>query len=187
MEFEQEAPPHTPTGPWGEFPDSYWAAYFGKQAPYYLHQLHRLQEGGWPLFHVPAFFLGFFWMAYRRMYLVALSFILLVMLEGTVEEGIFYLIGIGDQAAQWSGRLLSLLISLLVGSFANRVYLWDARRQIRAAMRTGPLHVEELRLAHIAERGGTSWKAVLVCIVLIIFAFLVVMNLYDMVDQFYLR
>lgn len=174
----------TPAEPWSEFPDSYWQAYFGTQAPYYLQQLERLRGGAWPAFHFPAFFLGFLWMAYRRMYLVAVCAFMLLLLEGTLEEGFIWLVGWEGSVADWFGRLFGLFINLLIGTFANRVYLWDARRNIREALAKGPLHVEELRLAHIAEKGGTSWGAVVVVTVATVVLVLVLANVIDLVDSF---
>lgn len=175
---------HTPTGPWNEFPDSHWQAYFGKQAPYYMLQLERVRNGSWPSFNFPAFILGFFWMAYRRMYLVAVCAFMLLLLEGTLEEGFIWLMGWEGSNADWFGRLFGLFINLLMGSFANRVYLWDARRNIREAISKGPLHIEELRLAQIAEKGGTSWGAVIAILVLSVLFVLVWANVQDMANAF---
>lgn len=178
LELEKSA------GPWSEFPDSYWEAYFGKQAPYYLQQLHRLQQGRWPAFHVHAFFLGFLWMVYRRMYVVAFCALLLILLETTVEEGFMVLIGWEGSQAEWTGRLVALILNLLIGTYANRVYLWDARRNIRQAIAHGPKHVEELRLANIAEHGGTSWVAVVLIIVAAVFIVLIMANMIDLFNAF---
>lgn len=155
---------HSSGNAWDEFPETYYEAYIGKAAPYYLQQLQRLKEGQLPAFHWPAFFLGFLWMVYRRMYVVGLAIFLLILLEGSLEEGLFILLGASANSAEWLSRLSGLVINLLVGTYASRIYLWDARRQMRHILRNGPQHVEELRLDRLRAQGGTSWQAVFLVI-----------------------
>lgn len=149
---------------WDEFPEAYYEAYIGKSAPYYLQQLQRLRNGQLPAFHWPAFFLGFLWMVYRRMYVVGLALFLLLLLEGSLEEGLCALLGVSANSAEWLGRISGLVINLLVGTYASRIYLWDVRRQMRQALRSGPQHVEALVLENLSKQGGTSWQAVLLVI-----------------------
>ncbi len=169
-----EAPIHP--GPWGEFPDRYWEAYFGRQAPYYMRQLQRRRTDTPTQFNWAAFLLGFGWMIYRRMYLVALCAFILLSLEGMVESLVLYAIGVDERSMSGFNGAMGLLLGALLGALANRIYLWDARRSIREVLaHHGHLHEAEV-LARIARRGGTSWLAI---IVLLVAALLVVV----LVDQ----
>lgn len=163
---------YTPTGPWDEFPETHWRAYIGKNADHYVAQLHRLQQGRTLTFNFAAFLLGFLWMAYRRMYLVALSAWILLMLEGTLEELLFTFFDTGEAARRSWNLVMTLVFGIAIGTFADRVYLWDARRMIRQEMAKGPFHLEDVLLERIARKGGTSWIPILVvllCFVLLMF------------------
>lgn len=155
-------------GPWGEFPDRYWEAYFGEQAPYYMRQLGRLREHAPLQFNWGAFFLGFGWMTYRKMYLVALSVYILLTVEGVAEALLLDAFGVSEGSRNGFNAMMSLLLGALLGTLANRIYLWDARRSVRWILSREPyLHEAEL-IARITRRGGTSWLAIIVLVVLAI-------------------
>ncbi|HRH38438.1 MAG TPA: DUF2628 domain-containing protein [Flavobacteriales bacterium] len=160
MEFVEHNEP-LKGGPWGEFPDRYWRAYFGRSADHYIDQLHLVQQGQRTSFNFPAFLVAFPWMAYRKMYLVLLCAVIVLLIEGTLEEVVFALLGSTADTQTWISRAASLVIGLCMGTFANRIYLWDARRRIRTVVNRGDLQVEERLLERIARNGGTSWLAVL--------------------------
>ena len=147
-------------GPWEEFPDAYWQAYFGKQADYYMTQLHALRQGRLCQFSYPAFLLGFAWMIYRRMYIVALAVLLVTLVEGSLETLVMELLHASATVQQSVQLLGNVLFGLLMGSFGNRLYIWDARRSIRQVVQTQHHHAEEALLDRIAAKGGTSAIAV---------------------------
>ncbi|MCB9183717.1 MAG: DUF2628 domain-containing protein [Flavobacteriales bacterium] len=160
-------------GPWGEFPDRYWRAYFGADADYFMHELGKLREGRGLEFRFVAFFLGLFWMLYRKMYAVGTCYFLLVMLEGSLEGAVEMLFGIPTALVEGFGSLVSIGLSVALGIYGNRLYLWDARRNIRQVMVESPGAHDQALEARIAMRGGTSHGAVALAIVILI-AFVVV-------------
>lgn len=159
---------HRPTGPWDEFPDEYWRAYFGSNADHYMIQLERIRNGQLPAFNWAAFLITLFWMAYRRMHLLLTCVLVLSMFEGTIESLLMGVFGASYETERYLGLVISLVIGLLFGTFGDRMYIWDARRMIRAEVARGPFHVPDILLARIASRGGTSWLPIVVLLVVLI-------------------
>lgn len=153
-------------GPWGEFPDRYWSTYFGDEATYYLSELGRLRQGQSLDFRWAAFFLGMLWMVYRRMYVIAACAVGLILLQSTIEEGLYVLLALDELAQSITGLVISLALNAAMGYYANRVYLWDARRNIRQVLVELPHAHEAEVLAAIARRGGHSVGAVFVFLAL---------------------
>lgn len=180
MDNEQEIHP----GPWGEFPDRYWGAYFGSDSAYYMGELMKLRAARSLEFRFVAFFFGVLWMTYRKMYVVALSTFLLIMLEGTLEGVIEELIPEVASIVEGAGSLISIGLSVALGIYGNRLYLWDARRNIRQVLVEMPVAHEQEIMARIASRGGTSGLAVLLAVVLIVLMMLVGANLIDAANSF---
>jgi len=147
---------------WKGILESHWRAFFGKQAGYYMTQLIRWHQGQLPQFSIAAFFAGFFWMGYRKMYLMIVATIIVLLIEGTIETALLSWFEVSQNTYRGMDLLMTFVFGLAFGTFANRVYLWDARRQIREELAKGPFHIEELILARIAKRGGTSWMFLLV-------------------------
>lgn len=173
---------HIHPGPWGMFPDRYWSAYFGEKAPYYMGELEKLRNGQPLEFRWAAFFLSLPWMAYRKMYIITACAIILTLLEGTVEEGLYSLLDVDENTSLWTGIAITLIINVMMGKYANRVYLWDARRNIQQVLTEAP-HLHEMDIiARITRRGGTSiGAAVLFMVGLVLFALLAA-NLFDLIN-----
>lgn len=170
MDFDTTAAP--PQEEIRGIPLPYWRAFFGKGDTYYMRQLQRLRDGERTEFNFAAFFLGYLWMLYRKMYLVPLALFLAILVEGTLEELILYFLGVGPDAARVIQFVITLVVGIIVGTYADRVYIWHAERQIRAVLAEGH-HVDEVITTRIELRGGTSWAPVLLfiaAIALLIFA-----------------
>lgn len=155
-------------GPWGEFPDRYWSAFFGDENSYYMAELQRLRAGQSLDFRWAAFFLGMLWMVYRKMYIIAVCTLMLVLLESTVEQAVFVALGVSELGQSLIGLLINLGINIAIAFFANRVYLWDARRQIRQVPQELPHAHDQEIVAAIARKGGSSLGAVFVFIALLV-------------------
>lgn len=155
-------------GLWGEFPDRYWCAFFGDENSYYMAELQRLRAGQSLDFRWAAFFLGMLWMMYRKLYIIAVCTLMLVLLESTLEQAVFVALGVGELGQSLIGMLINLAISIAMAYFANRVYLWDARRQIRQVLQELPHAHDSEIVAAIARKGGTSLGAVFVFIALLV-------------------
>lgn len=171
-------------GPWGEFPDRYWSAYFGSESSYYMNELMKLRGGRGLEFRVVAFFFGMLWMTYRKMYVVALSVFILIMLEGTLEGVIEELVPDVASIVEGLGSIVSIGISVAMGIYGNRLYLWDARRNIRQVLVEMPASHEQEIMARIAGRGGSSGLAVFLAMVLLVVLMLIGANLIDAMSSF---
>lgn len=165
-------------GPWGEFPDKYWAAYFVDDVPYYMTELRLLRDGHRLDFRWVVFFFNIYWILYRKMYVVALCFVCLLMLESTIADLLITSL-FGYQASIWMNLFWLLASRILMSIYANRVYLWDARRNIRIAMQENPGASDAVLVEAIRKRGGTSTTTMIVAMVLLVFFSILSANIGD--------
>jgi hypothetical protein len=117
------------------------------------------------------------------MYLVAFCTMMLLLLESTIEEGIYYLLGISESFRAWVGLLISVLTGLAIGSFGTDLYLWHAEQKIRSEVDSKSVHIPEILIERIASRGGTSWYFLLGILALVVLA-IVAANLVDLLEAF---
>ena len=123
----------------------------------YARRWH-LDQGGWARpWHWPALLFEFYWLMYRKMYLVSLLYFL-------ATFGISAVIGL---APSYAGvaliALLGLRIILCVS--ANELYRWHCLRQIRRAKARFGSQPDRLQ-AELVRRGGTSGWALAFAIAL---------------------
>lgn len=119
------------------------AAFFGPGADKYLKLHDKLQAAPSSVsFNWPAFSLAFVWFFYRKMYLFGALLAILSVVVGSVLP-----FGAGVSAG-------------IVGFFANRAYIGEAKRRIKEADGLG-LTGEE-RAAYLRRVGGVSMPAALV-------------------------
>ena len=138
-----------------EIEDEYAWSFFGANAEYYLDLWRLRQQGKTATFSIAAFFLGLFWVLYRRMYLVAVLLVVAQMLEAAVEEGV-----LGLQHSTGTNLLGTLVQATLLGFFGNKLYLWHAERKMRKLIALN-LPRQEL-LERLRRAGGTSWWPLLI-------------------------
>lgn len=147
--------------------DDLLAAYVGpKNADYYQQQFNRFSAGGGSVsWNWPAFFVTAYWLLYRKMWLNAfLYWIVLPVGLALISFGIALLAGEVASTAFYyaSYGLISLL---LVPLFANQMYYRHAQAKIsKAASSTSSA---EQHAAEVARIGGTS-KVVWVILALMV-------------------
>src|SRR5690349_20948780 len=122
--------------------DLYRAAVGEKKAGYYVPLFYRFDQPGasrasW---NWPAFFVTFFWMLYRRMYGLAIGYLLLLPVVIAVL-GLLLALVLGPQI----GALLYYLMAtgtafVLVPMFANAIYHWHVKRRIAKLAADAPSH-----------------------------------------------
>ncbi len=168
---------------WQRITDEQWIAFFGPNASYFMRQVERIRSGERPEFLFEGFFLGLTWMLYRKMYLVAFCTLMLILMESTIEEGLYMLFDAGYGTQRWIGIVLSLGMASIQGTFANQVYLWYAEQKISGEIDGKAVHLPEVLLARIASRGGTSWYFILILIGFFGLA-LVAANIIDLLQAF---
>lgn len=170
-------------GPWSGIHERYWRAYFGRNADYYIAQLRRVQEGHWPAVNWSAFFFGMGWMLYRRMYLLGFCAFMVTLAYSSLEQFLLWFLDASGPVQRGVERAGLLLTSVLVGTLANRIYLWDARRQIRMELDRKAVQVEEVLLENIRKRGGTGWLFLVILLVAVVLV-LIVANALDLMASF---
>lgn len=135
--------------------------FVGRNADYYLPQWQ--DDGAHTRFNIAAFFLGPLWMLYRRMYLVAATFIGIVALETVVSQWVAMSMGFAETPT-WYDRAMTFLYAAVNGALGNRIYYWHAKRKLA---RLSPD-------ASATAAGGTSLVAAAIPLVLAALVLLVV-------------
>ena len=117
-------------------------------------------------FNRAAFFLSYFWLAYRRTYARAFALVAIILAEIVAEEVLFCFVLGFDQPPAILTPLVGFTLAVVCGASANRWYLAHARRVIAEVRREHPN--PDVR-AELAARGGTSFggavAALFVCFV----------------------
>lgn len=134
-------------------------AFVGKKADYYLdrwpgpgEQYARARGFNWA-----AFLLSLLWMPYRKMYRVAWGMFGVFAACSVLEE---FAIARGlatEKSIEPVSRVVSIIFSIVCGSFANGWYLAHVQRQV-TKIRQLDLEGDAYRAA-LARRGGTSFLA----------------------------
>lgn len=125
--------------------------FIGKNADVYLQKWRRNSRWNWP-----AFLFDAYWLMYRKMYLYCVFyFIIWFVWSNVIVASVF---------SEWnpieSPGLLPLVLVIccipkpVLGFFANKLYLHQAKRKIIAIVRDPNKH--ESREAEIAAAGGTN-------------------------------
>ncbi|MCE9553603.1 MAG: DUF2628 domain-containing protein [Planctomycetes bacterium] len=146
-------------------------AFVGRNAKYFLPRWERTQ-GNYG-FNWAAFFLGPLWTAYRKMYRVTAIYLGIVVLL-TVAELVVFDVILKEEMPRAVDRVITIGLAIGCGYLANSLYLKHARRAIDRAHRVEPEPVA--RLALLRRRGGTSWLAVFLLLVLMIGLFALVVG-----------
>lgn len=144
------------------------AAYVGPQnAIYYQRQFDRIRGGSSISWHWPAFFITAMWLLYRKMWLYALLYWIVLPLALAFTAGF---IGATTQSPElimliyYGGYIV--ISFLLVPLFANRLYFGHVRSKVdRVAARTAS---PDQQAAELARIGGTSSVALIVAVFVII-------------------
>lgn len=165
--------------------DQYLIAFVNTNTSYYFRQWRRLITNNpkqyLSLSLVPqaglnwaAFFLGFFWFMYRKMYLFGAMLIILTTIEAFAEDFLFiYVFGLEETPAGIS-FVLTMMVSLVTGLYANQVYLLHANRQIHKQQTNTNNHDDTLK--NLSRSGGTSLLPPLLTLVVFVgFVFGIVM------------
>lgn len=136
-------------------------SYFGRSENYYLEQIDGEQIRS--RFSFYAFFLNIYWFVYRKMYLEA---ILLV--------GMFVLdIVVAMVTNSWAGEasyIVSFIFVSVCGFLGNSLYLKKAQKMVSEAQYE--FETEEEQIAFLEKKGGVSYIALTVLIILSLGAYL---------------
>ena len=154
--------------------EEYYKAIIGpKNQDYYLRQFSRFDDEGkaGTTWHWPAFFVSFYWLLYRKMWLNALMYFIFPYL-------FLVLFGILGVAARGSAGLLILVgyllyfvaIFILFPMYANALYYRQCKKTIAAVCSTS--HNTQRQLGELSGKGGTSIVVIFVIFIFTFIAFL---------------
>lgn len=137
-----------------------YAAYFQKSSAYYLKRLEEYKKGNKTIFNVYAFFFGIFWLMYRKMYKEAVIIILILFVEGVLENAV--LKNLPQQTQTSIDRILTIFFALVIGTAANSWYFRKAEKAVNDV--TQQELDRDAQLKAIEAKGGVSYWFLLLLI-----------------------
>lgn len=121
----------------GAVDEEAWRALIGKNAHYYLPRFKTILAGGVaPRWHWPAFFVTWYWLLYRKMWGLALLYLIAPYVIGLVAGAVAGAAGVSGNTA--SGLAATIVVALfLIGPplFANTWYFRHCRKIMAKARR----------------------------------------------------
>lgn len=148
----------------------YYRIYFGKSANYYLELLENYFEGRKFSFNAAAFFIGLFWMLYRKMYRVFFIFLGGIIAEGFILEYIIF-----EEILQFSkgqldavSRIATIAFSAICSTTGNYFYLKQSIENVNRIVKNNEGNSDVIK-EELARVGGVSWMGVLVFLLVVIF------------------
>ena len=134
------------------------ATFVGKKYDYYRQKWDETQrKGGIQSWNWPAFFLGFTWLAYRKMYKYCGIFIAVITVETLLEMAL--------NLPQAISSGINIAVAVCFGMFGNHLYKLHAEQKIREISARGtPAQIN----AELVRQGGTSFGAAIGFVVLLL-------------------
>ncbi|MGA8864304.1 MAG: pilin [Gallionella sp.] len=155
--------------------EAYYKAVLGpKNQYYYLDRFARFDAEGKTsaTWHWPAFFVTFYWLLYRKMWLAALGYFFLPSLLFWLVRGIMAAATHGPAymlVGAWN-LVYSAGILFLPPMYANALYYNHCKKKIAAARAASA--DTQMQLGELSDRGGTSNIAIIILLFFVFFAFL---------------
>jgi Tfp pilus assembly major pilin PilA len=143
----------------------YRAAVGEQKAGYYVPLFYRFDQpgAGRASWNWPAFFVTFFWMLYRRMFGLAIGYLLLLPIVLVIVGALLTLF-----LGQVVGSLLYCLLALVtwfvvVPMFANAIYHWHVKRRLTRLAADAPSH--DALVQRAIGQASTAGSAVIIATV----------------------
>lgn len=152
----------TAAGTTASLEEYYKAAIGSKNQGYYLDRFSRFDRNGkaGASWNWPAFFVTFYWLLYRKMWLNALLYFLFPYLFFALMGVIAGVTGRSSGPQAGMGYLVYLaLIFIMVPMYANALYYRHCKKNI-SAVNASP-HDTQRRLGELSGKGGTSHIALI--------------------------
>ena len=140
-----------------------FANYFQENADYYLEQMEGFKERGRYSFSGSAFFLGIFWMAYRKMYLQIAIIFGLIYAETFIGEMLRNLNVISFDAYEIIDKLSMLIWGIVIGSISNRLYISKSQKTVKKILDENTNQEQIIEL--LSKKGGINWIAPFILLV----------------------
>ncbi len=127
-----------------------FALFVGKNADEYLRIWKEDRRWNWP-----AFLFGGYWMLYRGMYLYLLVYLIAMSFMVNIVRAIMFPVYYFSGGVVVVVLIANLVLQAIFALFANKIYLHQARRKIRA-LNSRLANFPEIREERIAAAGETS-------------------------------
>ncbi|RED42769.1 uncharacterized protein DUF2628 [Winogradskyella eximia] len=140
--------------------------YFQSNSDYYLEQMAKIDSRKKFTFNIAAFFLGIFWMAYRKMYIHIVIVFGIIFAEMLIEEMLLDL-GVISYAVYETIDFLSMFIwSFLFATLSNGLYISKTKKEIRKILNEN----ENTKIQNelISKKGGVNSFAPFILLLIII-------------------
>jgi hypothetical protein len=151
--------------------NEYFISYFGRSAEYYIDRLKWYFNGSKTSFNIYAFFMGGFWLLFRKMYRQFFLILLFLFLYGIILE-ILYLTGVINYIIYSDiGKANYLILPAITGCFSNKWYVKKSIKSVQNAVATfnDPINAHE----YLNRKGGTSIVGPIVLLISSIVFFLI--------------
>ena len=150
------------------------AAVGPEKAGYYLPKFARFAAGGSLIsWNWPCFFVTFFWLLYRKMWLWAVLYFilppLLFFLLAIISVLTSYWVYAASAVLYWAG------IFIVLPMYANALYYRQVRKKVTLV--AGSIGAPERAIAYLGSVGGTSGAAAAVAAVVFSFYFIAVIGI----------
>jgi hypothetical protein len=149
--------------------------FVGKKSDYYINKWKKAKNNrSW---NWAAFFLGLFWVGYRKMYKVI--FIIFGIFIVTDVITLFLNQAIADKLNYG----ISTGLSVVLGISGNYFYSIYSKRKIQKIKDTFP-HNPEIQAKEIQRQGGGSWKGVFISLGLLVAYIAINLGLFSLYDNY---
>lgn len=144
----------------------FYEKYFQENSNYYINQMQKFERRGKYSFNAYAFFLGFLWMSYRKMYKHILILFGILIAEVFIEDALYEFNFISLKTYEIIDILSRLVWWIFIGVFANRLYISESKKVVTKILEQHSDKEQILKL--ITKKGGTSLIGPICLIVLIV-------------------
>ena len=136
--------------------DELLKTFVGEKFAYY-QQKWQHTPGQFKGFNIAAFFLGVFWLIYRKMYLYVAVFLGLILLDFAIE--IYY------PLPELISKSLNWAIATVFGVLGNYLYKLHTTKKVKSI--TESVIPEQLQ-AELAKQGGTNLSGALIALAMLV-------------------
>ncbi|MBL0683611.1 DUF2628 domain-containing protein [Aquimarina mytili] len=139
--------------------------FFGDNDDYYLDVIQSYDRGRKLRFNPYAFFLGIFWLLYRKMYLTFTFIVVLIFLQAFIEETLYENYLISYQTYNSLDIISRLVWASVLGLFGNKFYQLEVDRKISRVLNEN-LSEQETK-TKLGKVGGTTLIPHLILVLII--------------------
>ena len=138
-----------------------WNTFVGAKMTYYIPKWFSLGDNKIVSFNLAAFLFGIFWMIYRKMYLIAFIYGIIMLSSGFIDEAIIDIFGLHNNVRAVE-RISTISLATIVGMIGNWLYKNHATKKITALKMKG-LSKEDYQV-QLAKSGGTNITGLVITI-----------------------